>query len=242
MKRAGFVFFAVVLASLGTGCVSSGKAALLSQREPIALVSVISNWDINWKDEDSTDPNTLGPLAKRTLRSDPGNAIISNADGLINNAEDLIRETMSSSGVIHFADKETVLRSNVYQKAEENKYQISHEMVKPIDYRFIDFRDKNFPGAFAAETGIQRIMFVEFTFTKAMATGVGKNGSCKAMVDMTVSIVDAQGKSLYKQTVSLASRDSTKISNGVYSQSGLMSLFDSAVTDACYEFMDDLQY
>lgn len=240
MKKVWFVFFAPLLVFLWTGCASAGKAALLSQHDTIALVSVAANQDINWLNEDSTDPGTAGPFVKRALRANPDNAIVSNAGDLMNRAEAIIRENMGSTGVINLADKDTVLNSRAYQEARINKYQINQEMVKPGDYQFIDYRDKNFPPALAAETGIQRSMFVEFNFTKSMATGAGKFGTCRANVTMNVLILDAQGKTLYRTTVSLSSGSTIKVSNGVYSQSGMTGLFESAITDACYEFLDNL--
>ena len=241
MKRTGFIFLAVALLCFWTGCVSAGKKALRTQKDPIALVSVVSNWDINWKGEDSLNPDNIGPLAKRTLREDPDMVVVSNADELINTAEVLIRDIMAGSGLINLVDKQTVLLSRAYREAKINRYQINQELVKPGDYQFIDFRDKNFPPALAAETGIQRSMYVEFEFTKSIGTGFGKFGNCRALVDMSILILDARGKKLYRTTVSLGSRTTTKVMNGVYSGTGLMGLFDSAITDACYDFLDQLQ-
>jgi len=241
MRKAGLIIIAAILFGFGTGCQSSGKAALRTQKDPIALVSVVSNWDIIWKGEDPINPDNAGPLVKRSLRADPDMALVSNADELITNAEVLIQDNITDAGIITLADKQTVLNSGAYRGAGINKYQINREMVKPGDYAFVDYRDKNFPPALAAETGIQRSMFVEFDFTKSMGTGAGKFGNCRANVDMSVRILDANGKTLYRTTISLQSRDTTKVSNGVYSQSGLMSLFDSAITDAVYEFLDQLE-
>jgi len=243
MKKTGFVFLAAALISLGTGCLSAGKAALLAQKDPIALVSIVSNQDINWKDEGSTDPNTAGLLQKRALRADTDMAIITGADELINTADGLIREALTNSGVINLAEKETVLNSQAYANARLNRFQVSRsqDILKPNNYRYIDIGDKKFPQALESETGIQRSMFVELNFTKSMATGIGKIGSCRANVDMTVTILDALGKTLYKTTVSVGSSDSIKVSNAVYSQSGMIGLLESAITDACDEFLDNLQ-
>ena len=233
-----------LMSALFGGCATQGKKTLLAEREAIALVSIISNGDINWKGEASIDERNLGPLVQRALRADPGMAVVTRADELINSAEQLIRYAMDGSGIILLADKEAVLGSKAYGEAKQNRLQEvrgrSGEKVKPEGYRFIDYRDKNFAASLVEETGIRRTMYVEFTFSKAMAAGVGKIGSCRAEVDMSVMILDSQGKNLYKKTYSLGSRGTTKASNGVYSQAEMLSLLESAITDACYDFLDDL--
>ena len=245
MKRTGFVLGSLALVIFSIGCASAGKAAVTAQKDPIALVSVVSNWDINWQGEDPINPNVIGPLTKRALRGGPDLAVVSNAEELINSAEKIFRDTMGELKTINLADRDTVLDSQAYQSAKLNKYQMykvneAMVMVKPENFRFVDYRDKDFYAALAAETGIQRSMFVEFKFTKTMASGFGKNGECRAQIDMTVNILDAQGKGIFKKTYNLASRDTTKVSSGVYSKSELMSLFDSVISDGCYEFLDDL--
>ena len=241
MKRAGFVLLSVGLLYLGGSCVSSGKTVLLAQKDPIALVSVVSNSDINWKDEEPIDPRNYVLLGRRALRDNPDLTIVSGADELINTAEKLFREAMADSGMIYLAENSVVLPSRAYGEARLNRnHLIEGEKVKPDGYRFIDYRDKNFPQALAAETGIQRCMFVEFNFVKFMASGVGKSGNFRGEVDMTILILDAKGKTIYKKTTSIRSSDSERVSADVYSHSGLIDLFETAITDVCDEFLYQL--
>ena len=244
MKKLGLIWLLAGLSCLAAGCASSGKAALLARRDPIALVSVISNGDINWKGEDPIDVATMGPLARRTLRSDPDMVFVTHAEELIDTAESVFREFMDESMLINLAEKGTVLLSQAYQNAQINRYQASQEqnreLAKPVGYRLIDFRDKNFPAALAAETGIDRFMYLEFNFTKAMATGVGKIGNYKANVEMKVSILNTKGKIIYRRTYVLGSRITGKVSSGAYSGKELLSLCHETVIDLCYEFLDHL--
>jgi hypothetical protein len=239
MKKAGFVFFAAALICMFSGCASSAKAAILAQRDPIALVSVVSNFDINWKDEESASQENF--LTRRTLQNDPDLAVASNAADLITTAESLIRDTMNDSGLIRLAEKQAVLRSQAYREARENRYQLSQSIVKPDGYKVVDFRDNNFFSALAAETGIGRSMFLEFKLTTAMTTGFGKFGNCRAEMEMLVLILDARGKTLFKKGYTILGSETIKVSNGVYSESGLMALFESAFIDACYYFLEDLE-
>ena len=239
MKRAGFVFIVFGLIYFGAGCASTGKAELLAQKGPIALISVVSNEDINWKDEAPTNPSSIGPLVRRKLRTDPDLAVITRADELINIAESIVRNTMAVSEQINLAEKETVLNSRAYQDAKTKKYP-NRDMVKPENFRFTDYRDKIFPPALAAETGIQLSLYVEFNFTKFIYTGLSLFGTCRANVEMTVIIVDANGKILYRKTNTAASESTTKVTNGIYSQPELIELFRESISDACHIFLEQL--
>ena len=247
MKRAAYILFAASFIVFLAGCATAGKETLRTQKDPIALVSVVSNFDINWNGEDPTNPNNAAPASKRALRANPDMTLVSNADELIGAAEGLFRDSMARSGLIYLADKETVLDSRAYREAGENKVQmrtdfdISVRKVKPEGYRFIDLGDKNFFPALAGETGIQRSIFLVFNFTKTMSSGLGKNGNCRAVVDMKVYILDSQGKTIFQKTYSdIRSLDTTKVTSGVYSETELMGLFKSAISDACNTFLDDL--
>ena len=237
----GFVLFAIVLICFAAGCVSAGKAALLEQRDPIALVSVVSNVDIHWKDEAPINPKSSNLLSKKARRKNPDLAIAVTAEELIVSAESIFRNHIADSELINLADKEKVLSAAAYQDARINKYQADWEMVKPEDYRLVDFRDKNFFPAMASETGIQRFMFVDFYFTTAMASGVGKTGNGIAELEMRVLIVDSRGKTIYRKVIPGWSRSTVKVSNGAYPKTGMMGLFHAAIDDACFDFLDQLE-
>ncbi|MCL2373874.1 MAG: hypothetical protein FWC65_01355 [Treponema sp.] len=241
MKKIGFVLLAAALAYLGTSCVSPGRAELLSDTSPIALVSITSNWDINWKGEEAVNPNFIGAGTRRTLRADPDLTVVSNAEELIIAAERIFRETVGWSGLIYIAEQETVFNSRAYQEAPINRRRTAQDIVMPSGYRLIDPRDRNFPQALAAETGILRSMFVDFTFTKIMRSGFSRTGNCGADLDMRVFIQDTGGRTIFNRTFSVVSRNTISVSGGIYSRSGLMALFEEAIADAAYEFLYHLE-
>jgi len=246
LKKASFIFIAAILIISAAGCASSGKA-IIEQRDPIALVSVVSNWDINWKGEAPTSPNAFSLFGNSALRSDPDMTLVSNADELINTAEVLFRDAINASPILSLAEKGAVLSSRAYREARTNEPG-RNALAKPSsngtfgnDYRFINFRDKNFPAALADETGIKRVMFVEFDFTKSMYSGFGKNGEGRADVDMNITILDSSGKTLYNRKFSSWSGSTIKISGGAYSQTGMMELFEEAIDDVCRIFLYQLE-
>ena len=241
MKKSGFIFFAVVIVIFTGGCVSSGSAVVLAQRDPIALVSVVSNWDINWKDEDSMDANSPGLFMGRHLRTDPDLVFVSNSEELINTGEMTFRSVVAESKLIELAEKETVLFSRAYGEAKINKQQLRRKDVSPKNYRLIDYRDKKFPPALANETGIQRSMFVEFNFVKFMSSGISKTGNGRAEVNMVVIILDSRGKTVFRKTFSARSHSSIEVHAGTYSGTALIELFESTIKEVCNDFMDHLK-
>ena len=241
MKKALIIFLCAGFVFFGTGCASSGDV-LLAQKDPIALVSVVSNWDINWKGEASLDPSINDIFVNRLLRRDPDLAYISNADELINTAELLFRNTVAASSLINLAEKDKVLLSGAYREAKTNRYQVNKGMTKPEGYRLVDYGDKNFHAAMAKETGLQRSLFVEFDFTTEMVSGLGKNGNGRANADMKIIVLDSHGKTLYRKVFTAWSRTSTKVSSGVYSGSELMNLFEEAIIEAVYDFLEKISY
>jgi hypothetical protein len=221
------------------GCVSSGKA-IVEQKDPIALVSVISNRDINWKGEEPTNPNVFSIFGNRVLQDDPDMTLVSYTDELINTAEMLFRNAINASPIINLAEKETVLSSRAYREARTNEPARNTKVI-PANFRFVNSRDKNFPTALVGETGISRVMFIEFDFTKSMRSGIGKiSGEGRAEVDMNVLIKDSKGKTLYNKVFSSWSMNTIKVTGGAYSQTGLMELFEEAINNACNDFLNKL--
>ena len=58
---------------------------------------------------------------------------------------------------------------------------------------------------------------------------------------MSVVIFDAQGRRVYRREFSTWSREAINVSNGVYSESGLMELFEMAIRDSYLSFLEDVK-
>ena len=237
MKKGMFFFLAIGLLFFGSGCASSSKAALVSYTDPMALVSVVSNWDINWKGEEPENINLIGPLINRALKSDPGLAYVSNAEELVNVAETTFSNIISGSNRLKLAEKDTVLSSQAYKNAAINKRHVNNKLITPDNYRLIDYRDKAFFSALARETGLKRSMFVEFNFTKAMTSGFAKVGDCEADVEMLVIVLDNQGKTVYRNTFNEWSFSRIRVTSGAYLEAELMELFKLVLDDISFDFL-----
>jgi hypothetical protein len=235
MKRYGII---VIFVWLILGCASFGKGRELSPYAPVGIAYVVSNYDISWHGEEPAvsdgSNNPFSNLFNR--RRDETKTKISRADELVNEADAILRDTLSRSEIAVFAEKETLVNSRSYAEAEKSRRLEGSGAIKAAGYDFIDFRDKTFPGKLAQETGINSVMYVTFKFAKVMASGIGKQGTMRAQAAMTTLLIDASGKTIYNKTRTLKSADKIPVSGGAYDPDELMELFRSVISDACYDF------
>ena len=229
----------LIVATLAASGCATGKGAFFSDA-PVALVSIVSNYDINWKDEDPVSPSAVNSAYRRARRTDEDWVIVSSADMIIDEIEEIIRNTLEESPLVTLAPKDRALRSLSYNEARPNSVQEKNSMMTPEGYRLINNRDNNFYPALLAETGITRTLFITLDLTREMYSGVGKNGNCRAKVSMNVMLKDDRGKNLFHKTYDTYSRDTTRVTAGAYSQNEFLDLVLSAIEDACLDFLDNL--
>jgi hypothetical protein len=173
-------------------------------------------------------------------RVDPDWEIITKSDSIVDDLEQVIRSTLGASPLFTLASKEETLNVPSYMNARLNRLQVDKEMVQGEGYRMVYYRDKNFPPAFAKETGINKILFISLNLTKSMRSGFGKNGTAQAEAAMTVRALSGGGKTLLYKTYELKSLDSIQVTSGSYSRTELLALFPPTIADLCYLFLDDL--
>ncbi|MCL2092776.1 MAG: hypothetical protein FWH12_01155 [Treponema sp.] len=233
-----FLALSVGALILGTSCVSGANARLTGDRTPIALVSLVANGDITWSGEGPVDAARLVASQRRTLERDSDLAVNVRSAELIDSAEAIFREVLETSLLIFLADPEDYLHTEAYEGAQLHRGHIREERASPEGYRMINPRDRDFPLALERETGIGRVMFVEFELSKAMSSGIGRTGQLRAQVDMTVDVLDATGRSLFRRRLSVQSSGSIRVASGIYSSSELIILFEDAIYDISYYFLD----
>ncbi|MDR3168066.1 MAG: hypothetical protein LBT93_08985, partial [Treponema sp.] len=118
--------------------------------------------------------------------------------------------------------------------------QKNNNLITADGYRLVYYRDKNFPANMAKETGIQGYMFIAFDFTKNMASGIGKSGTFRARLDMAVTIINTEGKTIYSKIFTVSPYDRISVSGGAYYHEELMDLFQIALAEACDQLITDL--
>ncbi|GHV77886.1 hypothetical protein AGMMS49942_27070 [Spirochaetia bacterium] len=226
---------AVIVLGLCMGCASFGrqKAGDLSPHLPVGIVTVVSNYNIYWDDE---DPDAA-ELFKKT--KDPEKTRASSADGLINDAEAILRQSLAGAGVTALVSKEQVTGSRAYANAKRKSQWKSKSMVIADGYEPVDYGDKKFAAALAEETGVKAGIYVVFDFSKSMATGIGKTGNFRVQLDMTVIIIDENGQTLYKKNRFVSSDERIRVTLRAFNRNELLDLFRSNIAEACYLFIQE---
>jgi hypothetical protein len=237
------VLIAGIFVCLCMGCISTEKARITAA-SPVAVTSVVSNYDINWDGEGPSLPASaagkVGRLFWGTVRKPVENSQvnISRADIILDEADAILRETIAGSGLTGVLDKDPVINSQAYGQAKLNiRQEKDDNIIAAEGYRLVNFRDKALAAALFKEIGAGSCLAASFTFTKVVASGVGKNGTMRAQVAMTVVMMSASGKTIYNRTHRAVSGEKIDVRGGYYDEEGFVDLLRSAVSDACYEFV-----
>ncbi|AEF85730.1 hypothetical protein TREPR_0138 [Treponema primitia ZAS-2] len=226
---------AILAAVLCTGCASLGpwKDKNFSFDVPMGIVAVVSNYNIYWDDEDPTSSDRPGK------NENPEKTKISRADVLIEDAEAILRQTFVDLGVSNIVPKEKILESQAYKNAPLLRAWKNKNTLSATGYRPINYKDKNFAAALAAETEIKAGLYISFDFSKVMASGMGKSGTFRTQVNMKVIIVDERGKIVYNKNRLVISDDKIRVALRVFNQEELLDLFRSTLANACYLFLQE---
>jgi hypothetical protein len=235
--RSPIVIFAVALMSAGlcAGCAGLGyqRETDLGAHLPLGVVTVLSNYNIYWEDEDPGASNRPGK------DETPAKTRISRADTLISDAEAILQQSFIDAGITAVVPKSVIIESQAYKNAKRNPAWNNKNTVLAEGYEPVNYRDKNFAAALAAETGVRAGLYFIFDFSKAMASGIGKSGTFRAQLYMQVVVVDAAGKALYKRDRFITSGEKIPVSSRYFNQDELIDLFRSAIANACYLFIQE---
>jgi hypothetical protein len=225
----------LILPGFCAGCAGLGyhRETDLSSHLPLGVVTVLSNYNIYWDDEDpgSSDRPEKNETPERTR--------ISRADALISDAEAILQQSFADAGIRAVVPKSAIIESQAYKNAKRRSAWANKRTVMAEGYEPIDYRDKNFAAALAEETGVRAGLYFIFDFSKAMSSGIGKSGTFRAQAYMTVVVVDATGKILYKQNRFVTSANKIPVSFRRFNQDELTDLFRSTIANACYLFIQE---
>jgi hypothetical protein len=225
----------LIIAGFCAGCASFGyqRETDLSSHLPLGIVTVLSNYNIYWDDEDPGSSNR--PQKNET----PERTRISRADTLIYDAEAILQQSFADAGITALVPKGTIIESQAYKNAKRRRAWNNKRTVLAEGYEPVNYGDKDFAAALAEETGVKAGLYFIFEFSKAMASGIGKSGTFRAQVYMKVVVVDAVGKILYKKDRFVASSDKIAVSFRYFNQDELIDLFRSTIANACYLFIQE---
>lgn len=236
MQKIGII---VIVICLLAGCTTMKGG--LSNYDPAAIVSIQSNRMINWEGEGDRIDGLADKFIRKTLM--PGkteNKVTqSTAENLIEEAANIIFDTLSFSEIASIVSPADVLETPAYFRAKtDTRTEESGDYVKPAAYKFIDNADKELAVNLALDEGIKSTMYLDFTFCKIMATGIGKNGSMMAKVIMRVTLLDETGKKIYFRTHDYLSINRIEVASAAFDNDELMSLFQEALYEAASDLVN----
>jgi hypothetical protein len=224
-----------IVAGLCAGCASLGyqRETDLSSHLPLGIVTVLSNYNIYWDDED------IGSSNRPKKNETPEKTRVSRADKLILDAEAILQQSFADAGITEVVSKDTIIKSQAYKDAKRRFLWNNKRTVFAEGYEPINYGDKKFAVALAEETGVKAGVYIIFDFSKAMASGIGKSGTFRAQVNMTVIIVDSTGKILYMRDRFVTSADKIQVSFRYFNEAELIDIFRSTIANACYLFIQE---
>ncbi len=238
MQKIGIL---VIFICFLTGCATMKGG--LSNYEPAAIVSIMSNRMINWEGEEESFDGIADNFVRNTIL--PGmtaNKVTqSAADDLIEEAAKIMFDILSFSEIASIVSPEDVLETQAYFRAKDNTRAVnSGNYIKPAAYRFINNADKELAVNLALEEGIRSTMYLDFTFVKSMANGFMKSGSMVAKVMMKVTVLDETGKKLYFKSHEYWSTDRIEVVAGAYNNDELMDLFRETLYKAGSDLVNNM--
>ncbi len=148
------VISGLILCMALVGCASVADPAVLADMSAVAVVSVVSNADIEWYGERS-NTGLLGNIAN--VASNQGQkadaataAVLSRADVLVDLADRALLSALGSTGRV--LGKDAVLATAAYQGAKEAESK-GLAVLKAAGYRFVSVRDAELATTLASEAG-----------------------------------------------------------------------------------------
>jgi hypothetical protein len=235
MQKLGII---VIVICLLTGCAT--MKGDLSSYQPTAIVSVMSYGMINWEGEGDSIDGVASDFIRENFfgKRTEGKVTTSSADELIEEAAAIMYDTLSYSGIASIVPPSDVLETPAYFRAETNTRAEAEGNVKPMAYKFINNADQDLAVSLAQEEGIKSTMYLDFTFNKKIANGIGKNGSMVAQVIMRVTLLDETGKKIYFKSHEYWSTNRTEVASGAYNEEELMGLFRETLYDAASDLVN----
>lgn len=222
-----------LLFTICLSCISSLFAKPFNPQSPAAVVSVIANNEINWEGEAAKSGGLLGSMAKKdSLDNDDEESLLLKGftTPLMKDAVAAVYEVFAEEG-IELIDEASVIGSNAYANAEDNKMYKMAMNITADGYKLIGLKDSSIKDI-SAEVGAASIIIVNFKIEKMIAKGVGKNGTMTACVTAIIDFCDTNGKSLKNVNGFAKGTETIDVKMDKYDALGLAAMYPAVFRDA----------
>ncbi len=244
MKKS--IFLVLTLLAL-TACLSGCKSApiALEEHTPIAVVTVVGNHSLPWKDGDDPnaadpDKNQDGTLTTLVNKLIGGNNVeFTSGQDRIDYAYDAFNSLLEEVGGFEVVPKDTVQHSREYTDSRENIFNILEARVKATGTKDFMKAGSMRARSFTKDMGAKSLIFAEFKFQKVNVRGNKWTGQVAAGVTMRVRVLDDHGKELIDREYKATSPDALQISGRKYDKDRLVEMVNETIDLVINRFIMD---
>lgn len=225
------------------GCKSAG--VVLADHSPIAVVSVIANQSLPWKEssnrnEDDENDNGTGLLSTLTNKLLNGDSVeLTSAQDRIDYAADQLIALINENSGAEVLDRDMVLSSSVYLGTTENILKFMEAKKSATNYRNLTSLGAKRARMIMDDLGAKSLICVEFLFQKTNVSGNKWTGKVGAYVEMKIRYLDERGKEILNRDYKATSAESLPIKNRKYDKDALVDLFPETIDAVINQFIVD---
>ena len=209
-----------------------------------AVVTIMANDTITWFGEDDEEHGS--GLLNLAVRKD----ITENASKeeqiqagytayMMEDVKAAVFEVLAEKG-LDLIPEETVLASNAYTAASDNKILLAGFMNKPEGYKLLATNEKKLYPLLISELGADNIVLISFNIQKNMNTGVSHTGNMKACATVTIQFLDAKGKMAKSFSGYGSASEAIPVVKGVYDPQALAEQYPEALRAAVRKALEKL--
>lgn len=228
---------ALVLAS----CASSNVT--LSQKSPMAVISVIGNSYIPWvseEDNSSDDDNDasegmINGFINTMLGSQ--NPEVQTAVDRVDYAEESFRSIVGEISGIHFLEKTDVVNNEVYKMLSESFYNSLSPTVKATNYKDFTIIGAKKARFLMDSIGAKSLAIIDFSFKKERIDETKTQNFVGGIVIFKVKILDEEGREIINKVYTEKTTSKIKrYGSSDYDKDALIALFPEAIDNAIRKF------
>ena len=230
MKKC-FAFFLMPLVAYSFfGCKSAG--VVLADHSPIAVVSVIANQSLPWKESSNRNE-----LTNKLLNGD--SVELTSAQDRIDYAADQLIALINENSGAEVLDRDMVLSSSVYLGTTENILKFMEAKKSATNYRNLTSLGAKRARMIMDDLGAKSLICVEFLFQKTNVSGNKWTGKVGAYVEMKIRYLDERGKEILNRDYKATSAESLPIKSRKYDKDALVDLFPETIDAVINQFIVD---
>ncbi len=221
------------------GC--SSTPVSLSNYEPVAIVCITGNQTIellNQKGEIDTDSQSGLITSTINRMADPDNPEYNTYADRLDYADGYIRSALSDTTGITIIDKELVINNDYYKTAVSSFTSKMDPLATAPGYRLEMSRPWGKNAKVLARTlNAKSLVSFKFDFAKRYTSPAHNNCELEAVVILTVTITDENGRTVEQKKFKATSDKTVTVRGGKYDKWALVNLYPQTIENTVNKFV-----